>query len=82
MAQTFQDFEVIVVDDGSTDDTVGIVSQFEQARYLYKSNGGPASARNLGIRESRGDHLAFLDADDLWLPDKLSLQMELLSGIS
>jgi glycosyltransferase involved in cell wall biosynthesis len=81
LAQTFSDFEVIVVDDGSTDETPNIVSSYEDSiRYLRKRNGGSASARNAGIRAAQGAYIAFVDADDLWMPQKLELQMDLLSN--
>jgi glycosyltransferase involved in cell wall biosynthesis len=79
--QTFQDFEVIVVDDASKDDTREIVDRFHDSRikYLYReTNGGEASARNAGILNSNGQYIAFLDDDDEWLPEKLSLQVDLL----
>jgi glycosyltransferase involved in cell wall biosynthesis len=80
LAQTFQDFEVIVVDDGSTDETPEVVAGYgSRVRYLRQENGGQPSARNFGIRAVRGSYVAFLDADDLWLPEKLQLQMDLLS---
>ena len=76
--QTFKDFEVIVVDDGSTDTTKRILEKYgERIRYYYQKNGGPASARNHGIREAHGQYIAFLDADDLWLPTKLEKQLAL-----
>ena len=74
-AQTYKDYEVILVDDGSTDDTPGIAARYEgRIRYFRKENGGPSSARNEGIRQARGPLIAFLDSDDLWLPHKLAVQ--------
>jgi glycosyltransferase involved in cell wall biosynthesis len=73
--------EVIVVDDGSTDDTAAIAMSFApQVRLLTQPNAGPGAARNLGVRNARGTMLAFLDSDDLWLPDKLKLQLAALNG--
>ncbi len=69
---TYTPLEVIVADDGSTDETRQVVqSMGARVRYLYQENRGPAAARNLGIRNARGDLLAFLDSDDLWLPQTL-----------
>ncbi|HQH42767.1 MAG TPA: glycosyltransferase [Syntrophorhabdaceae bacterium] len=73
--QDFQDKEIIVVDDGSVDKSYEIVKDLP-VRYVWKPNGGISSARNAGIRLSRGDYIAFLDVDDLWLKNKLSIQME------
>jgi len=75
--QTFKDFECIVVDDGSTDETADVVRGYgERVRYVYQSNAGPGEARNRGIREASGRYVAFLDSDDLWLPQRLERQME------
>ncbi len=77
LAQTYPAVEIIVVDDGSTDGSAGIIRQFSPpVRYCFQENRGLGAARNRGVSESRGDYLSFLDADDLWLPDKLSRQME------
>lgn len=77
LSQTYDDFEIVVIDDGSTDETSDL---FENAppkvRYFYQENQGVASARNLGIHHSRGTWLAFLDSDDCWLPQKLKVQMK------
>lgn len=75
--QTYKDFEVLVVDDGSKDDTAQRVKPYgDKVRYIPKKNGGTGSTRNLGIAQSRGRYVAFLDGDDLWLPRKLELQMK------
>jgi glycosyltransferase involved in cell wall biosynthesis len=73
-AQDYRSIEVIVVDDGSTDDTGAIAQSYPEVRYFYEDRQGSAVARNTGIDNSRGELIAFLDADDLWLPDKLSIQ--------
>ena len=78
-AQTYHDFEVVVVDDGSTDDTRAVVEGRTRVRYLFQENAGPAKARNVGIRQARGDMIAFLDSDDVWWPEFLKTQVEVLS---
>ncbi len=80
--QTFSDFEVIIVDDGSTDNSEEQISPFLQDkrfRYIKQKNGGQANAKNRGIKESHGEFIAFLDADDLWLPEKLEKQILLFA---
>lgn len=81
--QTYQDWELIVVDDGSTDDTREVVAAFpnRRIRYAYQPNQGTAAALNAGIRLARGDHVAFLGADDRWLPEKLALQVAQLQAL-
>lgn len=76
LLQTSDPFEIIVVDDGSTDDTENIVRGFgDRVRYIRQENAGVCSARNRGVAESSGDFIAFLDADDIWLPEKLERQL-------
>ena len=77
-AQTYPAYEIIVIDDGSKDKTAEVVSRLSgKVKLLKRENGGPAAARNTGIRESAGDWIAMLDADDTWLPHKLEVQSKL-----
>jgi glycosyltransferase involved in cell wall biosynthesis len=79
LGQTYSNVEVIVVDDGSKDDTLERLKQFgDRIRVIRQANAGPAAARNRGIEESRGELIAFLDSDDLWLPEKIERQVTLL----
>ena len=79
LRQTYSNVEVVVIDDGSTDDTASVVKAFdERVRYIYQPNAGIAVARNSGIAAARGEFVAFLDSDDVWLPWKLEAQMAVL----
>lgn len=79
LAQTFRDFELIVVDDGSTDDTDQALKKYgSQIRYAFQANAGESVARQHGVELSSGQYLAFLDSDDRWLPEKLEHQVDAL----
>lgn len=75
--QTYTNIEIIIVDDGSLDSSLELVSEYDDKRIkiFSKLNGGVSSARNLGIKESNGDYIAFCDSDDIWKVDKLEKQM-------
>ncbi|OKH34566.1 glucosyl transferase [Calothrix sp. HK-06] len=83
LQQTFANFEIIVVDDGSKDNTMDIVHSFSQqdsrVKLISQKNQGVSVARNTGIKNAQGEFIAFLDADDVWLPQKLALHVQHLS---
>jgi glycosyltransferase involved in cell wall biosynthesis len=83
LAQTFEDFELLIIDDGSPDDTENTVKSFHDPRVRYvkhAQNQGEGGARNTGIQHAEGEYIAFLDDDDEWLPNKLQLQVRLLDA--
>jgi glycosyltransferase involved in cell wall biosynthesis len=83
--QTYTNIEIIVVDDGSTDDTRDILADYAQKgqiTYIYQKNAGVSAARNAGLKIAKGEWIAFLDSDDTWLPDKLRRQMQIVENSS
>ncbi|MBJ6723684.1 glycosyltransferase [Geomesophilobacter sediminis] len=81
LGQKYPNLELIVVDDGSTDDTERVLEAYRgRLTYLRQPNAGPAAARNRGIAQARGEYVAFLDADDLWLPEKTAQQVARIHG--
>jgi glycosyltransferase involved in cell wall biosynthesis len=79
-AQTLGDTEIIVVDDGSTDGTAAIAAGLEGVRCFSQENAGPAAAINTGVAAATGAYIAFISADDLWVPHKLEWQFDALAS--
>jgi glycosyltransferase involved in cell wall biosynthesis len=75
VAQTFKPYEIVLIDDGSTDNSKAIALRYPEVKYTYQPNQGLAAALNLGISLAKGSYIAFLDADDFWVGEKLSAQM-------
>jgi len=74
--QTYSNFEILVINDGSPEDVSEFLAKYgDKIKYFYKENGGSATARNLGLREAKGEYIALLDSDDIWLHEKTKLQI-------
>ncbi len=82
LSQTFRDLELVIVDDGSNDNTRSVIEKFMMSdgrvRYFFQKNGGQGKARNLGINNSQGEFIAFIDSDDVWVSSKIEKQLSLL----
>ncbi|MBQ3366884.1 MAG: glycosyltransferase family 2 protein [Acidaminococcaceae bacterium] len=80
LRQTFKNYEIILVDDGSVDNTKEIVEQYEGIRYIYQEHGGISKARNTAVKAAKGKWIATLDSDDLWKKEKLQKQVDYLEA--
>jgi len=78
LTQSYNPLEIIIIDDGSVDNSAKIATEYVSARYFYQENSGLSAALNLGIEKATGDYIAFLDADDIWVEEKLNRQMKAL----
>lgn len=77
--QSYKNYEIILVNDGSDEDISQLLEKYNsKLKYIYKANSGPGDTRNVGIEKSNGEYLAFLDSDDIWLPNKLKDQLEFM----
>jgi glycosyltransferase involved in cell wall biosynthesis len=80
-SQTYRDYEIIVVDDGSKDSTAEVLREYgDKILHLYQENVGANSARSRGLKEAKGEYVALIDADDKWMPDKLQEQVEFMDS--
>ena len=77
LAQSYRPFEIIIIDDGSTDGSAAVAKRYQSIRYFFKPHRGVSAALNQGLKEAKGSYFAFLDADDLWVKNKLTLQMSM-----
>ena len=81
LAQTFHDYEIVCVDDGSTDDSPVLLQEYGQRlRVVRQENSGQSAARNVGVKLARGEYIAFLDQDDVWYPSKVQNQVAVLDA--
>src|SRR6266478_7138747 len=78
LAQTYSNREILVVDDGSSDATAAVARSYPHVRYVYQENAGPSAARNTGLKQTCGEYLVFLDADDRLLPEALEVGVDSL----